>query len=72
MIASLLRSHSVVIPPSHDASDYLTRKSNSRLFAARTGPAARCAPRRVFTVRADKGDKGLKGDDKQAKKPEQG
>jgi len=44
----------------------------TRLLAARAGPAARCAPRRVFTVRADKGDKGMKGDDKQAKTAEQG
>ncbi|DBB03620.1 hypothetical protein WJX82_010140 [Trebouxia sp. C0006] len=42
-----------------------------RINCAR-GPAARCAPRRVFTVRADKGDKGMKGDDKQAKTVEQG
>ena len=40
------------------------------LFA---GPAARVAPRRVFTVRADKSQTSkAKGGDMQADKPEQG
>ncbi|KAL3155970.1 hypothetical protein ABBQ32_012963 [Trebouxia sp. C0010 RCD-2024] len=35
------------------------------------GPAARAVPRRVFTVRADKGQTGLKGENKQAETVEQ-